>query len=103
MAREFHDLALLTAALELARDDRDQLATLTRATRRASSQLLPIVEEAIELGLVVESRERWELTPAGRSLGSSVLAAARTARTAARERYRPYDEYVPEGWSSDEV
>ncbi|HZT15769.1 MAG TPA: hypothetical protein VFA19_07440 [Gaiellaceae bacterium] len=97
MASEFQDLGRLgEALLALGEVDGQQLAAKTRLP---AGRVEVLVERAIEVGLAERESETIRLTASGAAFALSLRELEAQARRAGQERFRPYTEYIPAGWS----
>lgn len=99
MAREFHDLARLARVLV----DTGPLDTSSLASRMRlpAGQTDRIVERAVEVGLAVQQGQAFALTGRGRAFAGTLEELEAQAQEISRERFRPYSEYLPTGWSTE--
>lgn len=97
VASEFQDLGRLgEALLALEEAETSQLAVRTRLPVARVEEL---VERAVEVGVVDREAETIRLTASGAAFAVSLRELETQARRVGHERFRPYTEYIPAGWS----
>jgi hypothetical protein len=82
--------------------DRVSMRGLQGGMQRSEEQVLSLLADLAELGLVEKVGAGWNVSRAGRQLGSAMDEALRRSRTlVARYNPRSFLGYVPREWASE--
>jgi len=93
----FHLLATLVYEVQRG-GGRAQTEDVARSLRVTPRRAGPLVEAAVNAGLVERREDLIELTDAGLSLAASMVDRISGAETRSVEAFSPYTTYVPERW-----